>query len=94
MSHRKTSARWDRRGKEAEHLINLFNLHKSTHGQAGISPSLTKPAQIKEQVFDRYEYLQKFDRERFPNNFKSLAQDYNLNEDITTGRKGEYMIRR
>ena len=88
MSNRKASARWDRRGKEAESLVNLFKLHKSTNGQAGISPDLTKPAQIKEQVYDKYDYLQKFDRERFPNNFKSLAQDYNLNKDITTGRKG------
>ena len=92
MSNIKTSAQWDRKGTESDSLINLFKLHKSKHGQAGISPSLTKPAQIKDQVYNKYKYLQKFARERFPDNFKSLVQDYNLNKDITTGHRGELMM--
>ena len=88
MSNSK-SARWDQQGGDAEKLVNLFKLYKKTKGAAGVDPNLTKPSQIKELVFDKLDYLSKYNRERFPDNFKSLGQDFQLNEDITTGRKGE-----
>lgn len=89
MSGRKSAVRWDRSGPEATELKNLFDLYKSTNGQAGVDPNLTKPNQIKEQVYYKYDTFQKLDIDRFPSNFKNLASQWTLNEAITTGRKGE-----
>ena len=83
MSSKKFTA-WDRKGAIAKELANQFDLFIKTDGSAGIDPSLTKPASIKE-VYDQHQFLHPLNPQYFPNHFRTLSTDWKLNRDNHQG---------
>ena len=89
MPKDKNFVTWDKKGPIAAELVRQFDLHRETKGAAGISPSHTKPLQIRQQVRDKHTFLQQLDPAYFHKHYRSTVNSWRLARNLERGRKGE-----
>ena len=80
---------WDATGRDAKELKKLLIKFIESNGAEGIDPSITKPKQIRDEVFYKYPFLQKYKVARFPENFRNLARDLDIAQRVTRSPIGK-----
>lgn len=73
-----SKTQWSKKSDAAENLIKAFELF-SKDPNFGINPDLSSAKEIRTKVLDKHQWLQKYNRQHFPNNFKNLARDFKFN---------------
>eukprot|EP00957_Ditylum_brightwellii_P175359 13349256-Ditylum_brightwellii.AAC.1 len=81
--------KWDSKSEAADQLQKKFDLYDRTEGKAGFNPSESKPSQIKAKIWDTSSYLQQYNPQYFPKNFKRIANSWRLNKNLERGRKSK-----
>jgi hypothetical protein len=79
--------KWDGKSDAAAELKKQFDLYERTEGKAGFNPSESKPAQIRSKIWKQNTYLQQFNPQYFPRNYKRIANAWRLNKNLERGRK-------
>jgi hypothetical protein len=79
--------KWDSKSEAATELKKQFDLYTRTEGKAGSNPSESKPSQIRSKIWSTSSYLQQFNPQYFPRNYKRIANVWRLNKNLERGRQ-------
>ena len=94
MNSQQSFTPWDRKGAIAKELVKQFKLFTDTNGNAGIDPSVTKPAAIRE-IRNQNQFLHPLNPQYFASHFRDLSRDFgfvtgdNSRANKATSKKGE-----
>ena len=93
MNSQQTFTPWDRKGAIAKELVKKFKLFTETNGNAGIDPSVTKPAAIRE-IRNQNQFLHPLNPQYFASHFRDLSRDFGFitadnSRAKATSKKGE-----
>jgi hypothetical protein len=79
--------KWDSKSEAASELKKQFDLYTRTEGNAGFNPSESKPSQIRSKIWSTSSYLQQFNPQYFPRNYKRIANAWRLNKNLERERQ-------
>ena len=75
---------WSQKSQEATNLVELFRQYDEDNN-TGVSPYYTKTKDVLENVYQPTQFLHKFKRDRFYNNYKNLVRAYELEKNKRRG---------
>jgi hypothetical protein len=75
---------WSQKSQEATDLVELFRQYDEDNN-TGVSPYYTKTKDVLENVYNPIEFLHKFKKDRFYNNYKNLVRAYELEKNKRRG---------
>ena len=75
---------WSQKSQEATDLVELFRQYDEDNNTS-VSPYYTKTKDMLENVYQPIQFLHKFKRDRFYNNYKNLVRAYELEKNKRHG---------
>jgi len=79
---------WSSKNTAAQKLLKLFDLYRKTNGEAGVDYKLNSAKEIEDQVYNKHDFLQRFNPDYFSKtHFRNLRTTWLTAEAKENGRK-------